>query len=164
MKYEDMTTGNFSWLIFLHYEERKLLLNFLRDNRENRATRKMETEYIIGRRASRDFVKFRTKYPLLSSDNNFNSLVIYRETLATALPVITAITRKLRCFLVSLRILLKEILPKKHSSGLLERSVTFVKRQSAQENSLCTYFFFSLIFFVRFKFILTNTKWFLNVF
>lgn len=132
MKYEDMTTRNFSWLIFLHYDERKLLLNFLRDNRENRATRKMETEYIIGRRASRDFVKFRTKYPLLSSDNNSNSLVIYRETLATALPVITAITRKLRCFLVSLRIFLKEILPKKHSPGLLERNVTFVKRQSAR--------------------------------
>jgi len=103
-----------------------------RDNRENRATRKMETEYIIGRRASQDFVKFRTKYLLLSSDNNSNSLVIYRETLATALSVITAITRKLRCFLVSLRILLKEILLKKHSPRLLECNVTFVKRQSAR--------------------------------
>lgn len=125
-------TRNFSRLIFLHYEERKLLLNFLGDNRENRATRKMETEYIIERQASRDFVKFRTKYPLLSSDNNSNSLVIYRETLATALPVITAITRKLRCFLVSLRILLKEILLKKHSLGLLKCNVTFVKRQSVR--------------------------------
>jgi len=120
------------WLIFPHYVKRKLLFDFLGDNRENRATCKMETEYIIGRWASRDFVKFRTKYPLLSSNNNSNSLVIYRETLATALPVITAITRKLRCFLVSLRILFKEILPKKHSPGLLERNVTFVKRQSAR--------------------------------
>lgn len=151
-------------MIFLHYEERKLLLNFLGDNRENRATRKMETEYIIGRRASRDFVKFRTKYPLLSSDYNSNSLVIYRKTLATALSVITAITRKLWCFLVSLRILLKEILPKKHSPGLLERNVTFVKRQSARVPQefllLCTFCFRSSFSFVKFKLILRNTEQF----
>lgn len=99
---------------------------------ENRATRKMETEYIIGRRTIRNFVKFHTKYPLLSFDNNSNSLVIYRGTSTTALRVITAITRKLGCFLVSLRILLKEILSKKYSLGLLERNVTFVKCQSTR--------------------------------
>lgn len=136
--------------------------------RENRVTPKMETEYIIGRRTIRNFVKFHTKYPLLSFDNNSNSLVIYRGTSTTALRVITAITRKLRCFLVSLRILLKEILSKKHSLGLLERNVTFVKCQSTRALwkyflpytcLLCFHFLVSVFsFYKKFILILRNTQ------